>query len=91
MDSLINFIQTKFHDPAFVTLFICTIIPSVLSFILPRKKTIEYGMLIYNSLGQLQSISALKQELGYSLNIQNLLPGFYTVKCGLKSVKLVVE
>lgn len=51
----------------------------------------EIEPLIYNSLGQLQSISALKQELGYSLNIQNLLPGIYTVKCGLKSVKLVVE
>ena len=51
----------------------------------------EIEPLIYNSLGQLQSISALKQELGYSLNIQNLLPGIYTVKCGLKSVKLIVE
>jgi len=51
----------------------------------------EIEPLIYNSLGQLQSISVLKQELGYSLNIQNLLPGIYTVKCGLKSVKLIVE
>jgi hypothetical protein len=51
----------------------------------------EIEPFIYNSLGQLQSISVLKQELGYSLNIQNLLPGIYTVKCGLKSVKLIVE
>lgn len=51
----------------------------------------EIEPLIYNSLGQLQTISALKQELGYSLNLQNLLPGIYTVKCGLKSVKLIVE
>lgn len=51
----------------------------------------EIEPLIYNSLGQLQSISTLKQELGYSLNIQNLFPGIYSVKCGLKSVKLIVE
>ena len=47
--------------------------------------------MIYNSLGQQLTINSQKQIFGYTLNIHNLLPGFYTVKCGLKSVKLVVE
>jgi len=51
----------------------------------------EIEPIVFNSLGQKQSIAALKQVFGYTLNIQNLLPGIYTVKCGLKSVKLIVE
>ncbi len=51
----------------------------------------EVEPLIYNSLGQQLKIDSQKQIFGYNLNIQNLLPGIYTVKCGLKSVKLIVE
>lgn len=61
----------------------------------PAKQQVFVGSviepLIYNSLGQKQTVGIKNELFGYTLNIQNLSSGIYTVKCGNNSAKLVVE
>jgi len=47
--------------------------------------------IIYNALGQKQTVGTKNEIYGFTLNIQSLTPGIYTVKCGTHSAKLVVE
>ncbi len=46
---------------------------------------------IFNALGQKQTLQIRKESVGFSLNVDALTPGIYTVKCGSNSAKLVVE
>ncbi len=47
--------------------------------------------IIFNSLGQKQTLTIRKESVGYSIDVDALTPGIYTVKCGTNSAKLVVE
>jgi hypothetical protein len=46
---------------------------------------------IYNSVGQLLSVDFNKNELGYSFDSRSLKSGIYSVVCGNKSIKLVID
>jgi hypothetical protein len=46
---------------------------------------------IYNALGQLLNIDLAKNEVGYSFDSRSLKSGIYSVVCGNKSIKLIVD
>jgi hypothetical protein len=46
---------------------------------------------IYNSVGQLLKVDFTKNEVGYSFDSRSLKSGIYSVVCGNKSIKLVVD
>lgn len=46
---------------------------------------------IYNSVGQLLNVGFSKNQLGYTFDSQMLKSGIYSVICGNKSVKLLVD
>jgi len=46
---------------------------------------------IYNSVGQLLKVDFAKNEVGYSFDSRSLNSGIYSVVCGNKSIKLVVD
>jgi hypothetical protein len=46
---------------------------------------------IYNAVGQLLNVDLVKNDVGYSFDSRLLKSGIYSVVCGNKSIKLVVD